>query len=155
MVCICSSSCAIALDARLSLRGLAGDTAAARRIEQVRDSHEALRDEVERLTRENERIKEWAEATIAERDAVIAQRVEQSDEARTAYVAMTCERDAARRAHVEAETVLREVMDAEAWDDPSTRTHETVRSWLDDRVLVARADAVLAGRAWNDDGEVG
>jgi len=60
----------------------------------------------------------------------------------------------AERAHAETVAVLREVMDAEAWDDPGTKTHETVRSWLDDRVLVARADAVLAGRAWNDDGEV-
>jgi len=71
-------------DACLSLRGLAGDPAAARRIKQVRNSHEALRAEVAALR-------------------------EERDEARTAYVAMTCERDAARRAHVEAETVLRDV----------------------------------------------
>ena len=52
----------------------------------------------------------------------------------------------AERAHAETVAVLREVMDAEAWDDPGTKTHETVRSWLDDRGLVARADAVLAGQ---------
>ena len=109
-----------------------------------------------------------------ERDAAV-KRAEEAEEAVMGYVQTTgalcpvcgwrgirgddgcafCAQEDARRAHAVAVDVLREVMDAEAWDDPGTKTHETVRSWLDDRVLVARADAVLAGRAWNDDGEVG
>ena len=34
----------------------------------------------------------------------------------------------AERAHAETVAVLREVMDAEAWDDPRSKTHETVRT---------------------------
>ena len=112
MVCICSSSCAIALDARLSLRGLAGDTAAARRIEQVRDSHEALRDEVERLTKENERIKEWATLTIEVSDAVIAKRVEERDATRRMY----CESKAGRFPDVSARQIAQDV-----WPDDADR----------------------------------
>ena len=93
---------------------------------------------------ERDKIKAWAEATIAEADAVIAKRVEERDEARTAYVAMCYERDAARRTHVEAVAVLREVLGSSRWSDTD---HEFifVRKIVSGGCL-ARADAVLAGQ---------
>lgn len=42
----------------------------------------------------------------------------------------------------DARAVLREVLAAEAWDDPSTHEHKTIAEWLEDPDLRARAEAV-------------